>query len=189
MDKVDGDEVDSLATKISEGVFAMLSASLDTKLDQIAKSVSSVCESVKVVEKRVDAAEQRISDTEDTVTQLLAKLERTEARLSEAANRLDDQENRSRRNNIKIVNLPERTEGANAKEFFETWLPKTLHLKRSDKDRQMPPETKKSFRALGIPYRMLFPAALRIAHDNKVHLFKTPAEAQRYVEEMHKANT
>ena len=84
MDKVDGDEVDSLATKISEGVFARLSASLDTNHDQIAKSVSLVCESVKVVEKRVDAAEQRISDTTDSVTQLLAKLERTEARLSEA---------------------------------------------------------------------------------------------------------
>ena len=37
---VDGDEVDNLVTKISEGVFARLSASLDTKLDQIAKSVS-----------------------------------------------------------------------------------------------------------------------------------------------------
>lgn len=48
------------------------------------------------------------------------KLERTEARLSEAVHRLDDQEKRSRRKNIK----PERTEGANAKEVFETWLPK-----------------------------------------------------------------
>ena len=40
----DGDEVDSLAAKISEGVFARLSASLDTNHDQIAKSVSLVCE-------------------------------------------------------------------------------------------------------------------------------------------------
>ena len=58
-----------------------------------------------------------------------------------------------------------------------------------DKKRREFLEAKKSFRAQGIPYRMLFPAALRIAHDNKVHLFKTPAEAQRYVEEMQKANT
>uniref|UniRef100_A0A672J0T8 L1 transposable element RRM domain-containing protein n=1 Tax=Salarias fasciatus TaxID=181472 RepID=A0A672J0T8_SALFA len=125
----EGEEIDSLVAKISEGVFAKLSSVLDAKLDQIAKSVSSVCENVKVLEKRVEDAEQRISDTEDTASQLLAKLEHTEARLKETIQRLEDQENRSRRNNIKIVNLPERTEGDNAKEFFETWMPKILNLK------------------------------------------------------------
>ena len=50
------------------------------------------------------------------VTQLLAKLD-TEAWLSEADNRLDDQENWSSHNNIKIIHLPECTEGANAKEW------------------------------------------------------------------------
>lgn len=59
----EGEEIDGLVTKISEGVFTKLSSSLDTKLDQIA------------VERRVEDAEQRISDTENTVSQLLAKLE------------------------------------------------------------------------------------------------------------------
>ncbi|TNN24058.1 hypothetical protein EYF80_065819 [Liparis tanakae] len=76
----------------------------------------------------MDEAEQRISDTEDSVSQLLAKLERTETRLTEAITRLEDQENRSRRNNIKIINLPEHTEGTNARDFFESWLPKVLKL-------------------------------------------------------------
>ena len=91
-----------------------------------------MCEKVKVVERRVEDAEQGISDTEDTVSQLLAKLERTKARLSEAINRLEDQENRSRRNDIKIVNLPESIEGDNAKGFFEMWLPKILNLTVKD---------------------------------------------------------
>ncbi len=123
-----GGEIDDLVTRISEGVFAKINSNLDTKLDQVTKSVSSVCEKVKAVKRRVEDAEQRISDTEDSVSQLLAKLEHTEAQLSEAINRLEDQENRSRHNNIKIVNLPECTEGTNAKDFFETWLPKTLNL-------------------------------------------------------------
>ena len=251
----EGEEIDSLVAKISEGVFAKLSSSLDMKLDQIAKSVSSVCENVKVVERRVEDAEQRISDTEDTVTQLLAKLEHTEARLSEAINRLEDQENRSRRNNIKIINLPERTEGDNAKDFFETWLPRILNLTvkndriKMDRCHRSPAqlrtestrprivyirlhnfadkqlvmqrarsmgevavsgsrihlfedfspavekkrreflEVKQSFRALEIPYRMLFPAMLRITHDNKAQLFKTAADAKRYVEELRKDKT
>lgn len=124
----EGAQIDDLVEKISDAVFTKLSSSLDMKLEQIAKSVNSVCASVTAVEKRVDEAEQRISDTEDSVSQLLAKLERTETRLTEALTRLEDQENRSRRNNIKVINLPEHTEGQNARDFFESWLPKVLKL-------------------------------------------------------------
>ena len=175
-----------------------------------------------------------------------------EARLSEAINRLEDQENRSRRNNIKIINLPERMEGDNAKDFFEMWLPKILNLtvkndrikmdrchrspvqlwtestrprivyirlhnyadkqvvmqlarsmgevaiSRSrihffeefspsvEKKRHQFLEVKKSVQELEIPYRMLFPMMLFITHDNKAQLFKTAADAERYVEEVHK---
>uniref|UniRef100_A0A8C7YC77 Uncharacterized protein n=1 Tax=Oryzias sinensis TaxID=183150 RepID=A0A8C7YC77_9TELE len=89
-------------------------ASLQTRplhLDQIVKSVSAVCENVKILERRTENVEQRISDTEDSATQLLARLEGAETRLNEALARLEDQENGSRRNNIKIITLPERTEG------------------------------------------------------------------------------
>lgn len=47
------DDTDALVAKISEGVFAKLNSCLDTKLDQILKSVNSVCEKVKAVEQRV----------------------------------------------------------------------------------------------------------------------------------------
>uniref|UniRef100_H2MR45 Reverse transcriptase domain-containing protein n=1 Tax=Oryzias latipes TaxID=8090 RepID=H2MR45_ORYLA len=122
-------DIESLVMKISDGLYAKLSASMDTKLDQIVKSVSAVCENVKVLERRMENVEQRISDTEDSATQLLARLEGAETRLNEALARLEDQENRSRRNNINIMNLPERTEGDNPKEFFETWIPKVLNMK------------------------------------------------------------
>ncbi|KAF7648426.1 hypothetical protein LDENG_00157240 [Lucifuga dentata] len=48
--------------------------------------------------------------------------------LREAVNRLEDRENRARRNNIKVVNFPERVEDNNPRKFFETWLPKALNL-------------------------------------------------------------
>jgi len=107
----EGAQIDGLVEKISDRVFKKLSFSLDKKLDQTAKSVNSVFASVTAVEKRVDVAEQRISDMEDSVAQLLAKLERTETLLTEAMTRLEDQENWSRRNNIKVINLPEHKEG------------------------------------------------------------------------------
>ena len=124
----DADDTDALVNKISEAVFAKLSASLDAKLDQILKSVSSVVEKVKVVEQRVDDTEKRISDMEDVVTALKVQLDETVKRLDDATASLDSHENRSRRNNIKLVNLPERMETDNPREFIETWLPKVLNL-------------------------------------------------------------
>uniref|UniRef100_A0A3P9LQ10 L1 transposable element RRM domain-containing protein n=1 Tax=Oryzias latipes TaxID=8090 RepID=A0A3P9LQ10_ORYLA len=238
-------DIEHLVMKISDRLYAKLSASMDTKLDQIVKSVSAVCENVKVLERRMENVEQRISDTEDSATQLLARLEGAETRLNEALARLEDQENRSRRNNIEIINLPERTEGDNTKEFFETWIPKVLNMKvkkdrikvdrchRSpgqlrpdatrpravyvrlhhyedkqlimqsarnrgeislggsrihlfedfspalEKERRDFTEVKKTLRSLGIPYRMLFPAVLRVNHKEKVHVFKKPPPQQR----------
>lgn len=246
------DDTDALVAKISEGVFAKLNSCLDTKLDQIPKSVNSVCEKVKAVEQRVVNAEDRISDLEDTVSQLQTHIDQSEARLKDAINRLEDQENRSRRNNIKIINLPECTEGDNPRDFFETWLPKVLDLavkndrikidrvhrtpaqRRMDstrsrtiyirlhnfadkqkimqkarnmgeitvsgsrihlfedfspaveKRRREFTEVKKSLQALGVEYRMLFPATLRVAYANKIQLLKSVDEAQRYVEEIQK---
>lgn len=255
LDKMaDSDSIDNLATKISEEVTAKLSANMDTKLDKIVASVTAVCETVTDLEKRMGEAEQRISDTEDLTAQLSARLEQAETRLGEAIARIEDQENRSRRNNIKIVNLPERTEGDNAKGFFETWIPEVLNLKvkndrikvdrchrtpakpRPDaakprviyirlhnysdkqlimqsarnlgevtvsgsrihffedfspaleKKRRDYMEVKKTLRTLGISYRMIFPAMLRINNGDETRLFKSPAEAQRYAERMQTDN-
>lgn len=41
---------------------------------------------------------------------------------------MDDQEARSRRDNIRIFGVKEGIEGSNALHFFETWLPKLLHM-------------------------------------------------------------
>ena len=247
-----GEDNDSLVAKISDAVFAKLGSCLDTKLDQILKSVNSVVEKVKVVEQRMEDGEQRISSLEDTVSELQAHLERTTTQLQDAITRLENQENFSRRNNLKIVNLPEGIETNDPRDFIETWLPKILNLtvkndrikvdrihrtpaqRRTGKDatrarlvyvrlhnftdkqkimqkarsmgeitvdgtrihifedfspavekrRREFSEVKKSLRALGVEYRLLFPATLRVSHGNKTQFFKTVAEAEGYVEEM-----
>lgn len=60
--------------------------------------------------------------------------------------------------------------------FFEDFSP-ALEKQRRDFT-----EVKKTFRALGIPYRMIYPAVLRVNAEDEVHLFKTPAEEQRYAD-------
>lgn len=40
--------------------------------------------------------------------------------------KLDDLENRSRRSNLRLVNVPEKMEGTDAVAFLERWLPEVL---------------------------------------------------------------
>ena len=47
----------------------------------------------------------------------------------ELSERADDLQNRGRCRNIRIVGLPEEAEGEDPTQFFETWLPKILHIK------------------------------------------------------------
>lgn len=43
--------------------------------------------------------------------------------MSELTSKMDDLENRSRRSNLRLVNLPEKVEKGNAAAFLEEWLP------------------------------------------------------------------
>lgn len=60
-------------------------------------------------------AEQRISDVEDQLSPLAAKSKALEASTSDLAQKVDYFENYSRRNNLRIVNIPENMERANIK--------------------------------------------------------------------------
>lgn len=46
--------------------------------------------------------------------------------MSELTSNMDDLENRSRRSNLRLVNLPEKVEKGNAAAFLEEWLPDFL---------------------------------------------------------------
>ena len=115
----DGDEVDNLVTKISEGVFSEVSVP------------AWILNSTRLPNQWARSGINRWS--------------------------------------CKARNMGEITVFGNHIHYFADFSPVV------DKKRREFLEAKKSFWALGIPYRMTFPATLRIAHDNKVQLFKTPA--------------
>uniref|UniRef100_H3AX75 L1 transposable element RRM domain-containing protein n=1 Tax=Latimeria chalumnae TaxID=7897 RepID=H3AX75_LATCH len=81
---------------------------------------------------RMTEVEQRVSDIEDEArgkTECIAELE---TKLSAMAEKMDDLENRSRRNNIRIVGFPEGVEKGNPAAFLASVLPSIL---------QLPPDT------------------------------------------------
>lgn len=67
-----------------------------------------------------------ISNVEDTVNSGKDKTNALAKQVTLLTNKLDDLENRSRRSNLPLVNVPEKVEGADAVAFPEKWLPEAL---------------------------------------------------------------
>lgn len=75
---------------------------------------------------RLAEAEQRIGDTEDNVTTLQKSAADLQKQVLSLSAKTEHQENRSRRNNLHLINLPEGAEGRDAAAFLESWLPEVF---------------------------------------------------------------
>ena len=91
---------------------------------------------------RVNQAEQRISDMEDTLSPLSAGYKALESSTSVLAQRVEYLENYSRRNNLRLVNIPEGMEGTNIKSFATDLLKDILRIP----DDQTAPEVERVHR-------------------------------------------
>lgn len=69
-----------------------------------------------------------ISGAEDNVNELLTKVSMLENTVKTLTDNVDDLECRSRRNNVRLVGLPEKADGQDAAAFLERWLPGDLGL-------------------------------------------------------------
>lgn len=104
---------------------------INPKLDTIEEAVRELKKEVKDIhlvlekqERRILEAEQRISDLEDA-TNVVPTMA---AQLKDLKWALVDQENRARRNNIRIFGVPELLEKEDMRAFLHTWLPKLLNV-------------------------------------------------------------
>lgn len=94
-------------------------ADIQSALMKIESSLTTLSEQVEEIETRVSANEDDIKDTRDRV----GKMEKLITHLKDKA---DDLENRSRRSNIRVLNLPEQAEGHDAVGFLEKFMPQIL---------------------------------------------------------------
>ncbi|RXN14795.1 LINE-1 type transposase domain-containing 1 [Labeo rohita] len=92
---------------------------IQAKLTRIETSMSTLSEQMAEVETRVSTTEDDIRDTRSTVSRL-------EKDVSYLKDKVQDLENRSRRSDIRIVNLPEKSEGGNMVSFLERVIPEIL---------------------------------------------------------------
>lgn len=99
---------------------------MNARFDGVLQAISEVKADVRGFSSRMDEAERRISDVEDTVNSETSKIAKLAQQIDDLTSKLDEMENRSRRCNLRLVNLPSRVEGDDPVGYITKWLPEAL---------------------------------------------------------------
>ena len=86
--------------------------------------LSLVRQELQKTNERITEAEGRISQIEDDLYPVKQVVKTMEEQMSKFEEKLDEMENRNRRDNVRLVGLPEKSEGTNPTEFLESWFSK-----------------------------------------------------------------
>lgn len=103
---------------------------LDAKLDAVVKRLDDAVGATEALATRITEAEERVSKLEDELESTNKRLTHLEKLNKDLAYKVMDQETRQRRNNIRILNLQESSEGDDPVTFFEEFLPRLLGLQQ-----------------------------------------------------------
>ena len=116
--------MDLMIQKMTDNITKVIDAKIRTVLEAIAGHSAEI----QSVVKRVVEAEGRIAAVETSTTSMDAKIKALEKQVREMAEHIDDLDNRGRRCNIRVVGLPENSEGTRSVKFFEEWIPGYLQM-------------------------------------------------------------
>lgn len=97
-------------------------AALTGKMDEIKNDIGLIRHDMQSMRDRMAEVENRISILEDAVNPMPKQILSVEKQIATWQQKTDDFENRMRRNNLRIVGLPEKAEGFNPGDFIEKWL-------------------------------------------------------------------
>lgn len=92
------------------------------KVAELKLDITIMRQDMHKIRDRVSETERRISDLEDTVNPLLPAVKTHGTKIKSLEDKADDLENRLRRNNLRLVGLPERVEGSDPVSFLECWF-------------------------------------------------------------------
>lgn len=118
-----------------------------TEISGVLTAIKDVQANIHECNRRITQAEEQVSSAEDSISGLQTKVSASERKVKFLEMKADDLENRSRRNNMRIVGIPEKEEGADSCAFMEKWFTENLNvqppvvLERAHRimDRRAPP--------------------------------------------------
>ena len=97
-----------------------------TEINGVLTAIKDVQANIRECNGRITQAEERLSSAEDSISGLQTKVSALEGKVKFLETKADDLENRSRRNNMRIVGIPEKEEGVDPCAFREKWLTENL---------------------------------------------------------------
>lgn len=101
-------------------------STLTGKIEQMQLDISLIRRDMDTFRNRLSEAERRVGDAEDVLQDHTVSLRTLQTKIKALETRAEDAENRNRRNNLRIVGLPEGTEGAEPTSFTEKLLRELL---------------------------------------------------------------
>ncbi|XP_068127183.1 uncharacterized protein [Hyperolius riggenbachi] len=130
-------EGDSMADLLAEGpsspssteileAIRQCQTTLTQKIDKIEVNFGLLREDFSKIRTRITDLEQRTSNVEDSVQAHRVAIPGIQQRLTQLENRAVDAENRNRRSNLRILGIPEKSEGSDVVTFIETLLKEKL---------------------------------------------------------------
>lgn len=90
---------------------ATCQSTLTTKIEAVQLDMGLIRQDIDKIRSRVAETEQRLSTSEDTIAEHGASLRTLQTKVKALEYRAEDAENRKRRNNLRIVGLPEGQRG------------------------------------------------------------------------------
>ena len=99
-----------------------------TKIEEVQLDVSLIRQDFDKIRSRVTEAERRLGEAEDMIVDHDSSIRALQSKVRALEYRAEDAENRSRRNNLRIVGLPEGVEGRAPAHFAEELLRSLMPL-------------------------------------------------------------
>lgn len=101
---------------------------MDTKISTVLEAIHDQTVQLQAMSQRIGDAEERIAAVETLTSSVDVKTAALEKQVRDLEDHVNDLENRGRRCNVRVVGLPEGTEGSDPVQFFEKWIPDHLQI-------------------------------------------------------------
>lgn len=124
-DATSWEKVDHDPNDIMEALRKM-HAEFSKKFQDVMTGISGIQTEIQNQNARITEAEERIGKTEDDVNAINTTIKMLQEKRDKLEAKVEDQENRARRNNLRLIGLPEKAEGGDMCAFLEGWLPGAL---------------------------------------------------------------
>lgn len=95
---------------------------LSDQLRGLKEELRSMSQELQKAAERASILEERLSQAEDVLHQLQQEFKVMQTQLDTYKFKMDEMENRLRRHNMRVMGLPEKSEGPCPEEFLEGWL-------------------------------------------------------------------